>query len=223
MNYQDMAAFVRKQADTDADDAPDLTLRVYARAAYNDIRRRVFPWPDKKTAFNFTTVPGQAFYPYTGMTAPDLDYVISVATPTDMLGYINPEQYLDKGGSSTGEPLLYSADVNGMYIHPTPTSAVQVSVVGYRKFKEWPISNADEPDLDRVFDEVICWYMLERYYEAQEDLELAELYARDYEQALNNQIEGALRGNASVAGPRIFGNQTLGNEFGVSTTTVWIS
>lgn len=211
MNYQDMALFVRKQADTDADDAPDETLRVYARAAYDDIRRRVFPWPDKKSSYQFQTVPGQSFYGYVNMTAPDLDFVLSVHADNGLLGYVTPEQYLEVSATgNTGVPTVYSADVAGMHLYPAPSAAQTIKVTGYRKFVDWPLSNADEPDLDRAFDTVICWYMLSGYYGAQEDLELAQLYSASYERALNTQIEAQLRSSSATAGPKIFGNQSLG-------------
>jgi hypothetical protein len=210
MNYSDMAAFVRAQADTDTDDAPDTTLRVYAAAAYKDIRRRVFPWPDKKTQFNFTTVPGQKFYPYAAMTAPDMEYVINVSGPAGVLGYISPEQYFDlESDAASGDPKLFAADVTGMHLYPTPSGSDTINVIGYRKFAVWPTSDASEPDLSRDFDEIICWYMLSKYYENQEDMELVQSYMQDYEIGLAHQIEGQLRSSATTAGPRIFGNQSL--------------
>jgi hypothetical protein len=210
MNYSDMAAFVRAQADTDADDAPDATLRVYAAAAYKDVRRRVFPWPDKKTQFTFPTVPGQSFYPYSAMTAPDMEYVISVAGSAGVLGYVSPEQFLELSTSNnSGTPRLFVPDTNGMYLFPTPDVSETINVVGYRRFAVWPTNDASEPDLSRDFDEVICWFMLSKYYENQEDLELVQSYMQDYEVGLAHQIEATLRSSATTAGPRIFGNQSV--------------
>jgi hypothetical protein len=131
-------------------------------------------------------------------------------SPDGLLGYISPEQYQEHASDNqSGSPAFFVADVSGLWLFPTPNSEQTVKVTAYRQFADWPLSNADEPDLGRGFDEVICWYMLSKYYSAQEDLELAETYMREYEVTVAHQIEGALRTSAITAGPRIFGNQSV--------------
>lgn len=201
-----MSDFVRTQADTDIEDAPDSSLEVYARAAYRDIQARVFPWPDKKVAYVLTTVAEQAGYDLSALSGADLEFVVSVASDTDVLMYVSPEQFreLSTELSGSGEPTVYTVDFDQIRFWPTPRSVESFNVSGYRSFAEWPQGSA-EPDLPRGFDEPICWYMLSRFYKAQEDLELASDYIRDYEVGVNQQIARSMRNSSVTAGPMIFG------------------
>jgi hypothetical protein len=206
INLSEMMTFVRSQADTDVSDAPDTDLTVYARAAYRDIQARVYPWPDKKVAYTISTVPGQRSYALSGFSVADMEYVVSVATSEDVLMYVSSEQYreLDTGLSGSGTPTVYTVDGSVLRLWPKPNAVVVLSVSGYRRFAEWPSGSA-EPDLPRGFDEAFCWYMLARFYQKQEDLDLASGYMRDYEVAVNQQIARALRTSSTTAGPMIFG------------------
>lgn len=206
MNLSEMAVFVRAQADTDEQDAPDTSLEVYARAAYRDIIARVFPWPSKKASYTFSTVAGQSSYALDALSSADLEYLVSVASGDDVLMYVTPDQYreLSVELSGTGTPTVYTVDDGSIRLWPTPSGVSAFAVTGYRAFAEWP-SGADEPDLPRAFDEAICWYMLARFYQAQEDLELSQMYMRDFEVAVTQQITRAMRTSSVTAGPMIFG------------------
>jgi len=202
-----MATFVRLQADTDVADAPDATLTVYARAAYRDIQARVFPWPDKKQTYTFNTVVGQSAYPMSLFSGgADLEFVVSVVSSDDMLLYVSPDRFLQLSleASSDGTPSVYTVEAAEIRLWPTPNTVSAISVVGFRRFVDWP-SGSNEPDLPRGFDEPICWYMLSRFYQAQEDLELSGRYMRDFNEGVNQQIEKALRTSVLSAGPMIFG------------------
>lgn len=209
-----MSVFVRLQADTDTDDAPDTTLEVYARAAYNQIKATVWPWPLNETSGTFPTVASTAAYSISGLSgASTMQFVTSVSRADEVLDYVSPEVFrnLTAEQGSTGTPRVYTVDQDQIKLWPTPSGAATYTVTGYREFADWP-SGSDEPDLPRGFDEAICWYMLSRYYQAQEDLELAQMYMRDFEAAVATQIAAALRGSSLTAGPMIFGgayNRTL--------------
>ena len=205
MNLEQMSTFVRSQADTDEDDAPDVDLSVYARAAYRDIQSRVFPWPSKKVEYTFETVAGTSGYSFSAFSGgPDMEFVLRVADGDELLIYVSPEQFAELSAGSSGSATVYSVIGSQIVLWPTPNAAVTLTVSGYRDFAEWP-AGSDEPDLPRGFDEAICWYMLSLFYKKQEDLELAENYMRDFEIAVNRQIEKALRSSSVSAGPMIFG------------------
>ena len=214
MNFSEMATFVRTQADTDVTDAPDSSLTVYARAAYRDIQGRVFPWPTKKVEYTLPVLPSTDIYYLENLTGGnDMRFVTSVNDGDDVLIYVSPERWLElkTAGSSVGTPTVYTVENNLLKVWPLPDDNQSYTVTGYRRFADWP-SGSTEPDLPREFDEVICWYMLSRYYRAQEDLELAQMYMQDYEVAVQQQIANAMRTSAVSAGPMIFGGDvTLGH------------
>ena len=214
MNLSDMNTFVWAQADTDSTDAPSSVLEVYARAAYRDIIARVFPWPDNRKNFTFTATVNQPAYLFTSMSPADIEYAISVVGPTSVLNWISKEELLDMqaGSTSSGTPVYYAVDSTSLYLWPAPAEAEAYTVVGYRSFAAWPAGSA-EPDLPRAFDEPICWYMLSKYYLAQEDLELSQMYQALFDAGVDQQIASALRSSSSSAGPRIFGGVKDGNWF----------
>lgn len=212
MNLSEMRDFVRTQADTDSTDATDTALELYARAAYRDIIARVFPWPDNRKNYTLTTVAGQSQYLLSAMSPTDCEYVISITSATDQLRWISKEELLELqvGASSTSTtPEFYTADATSIYLWPTPSAVFTLTVAGYRSFVSWPSGSA-EPDLPRAFDEPICWYMLSKYYLAQEDLELSQMYLSLFNDGVNSQIQSALRTSAASAGPRIFGGAVNG-------------
>ena len=221
MNLSEMTDFVRLQADADIEDAPDATLRVYARAAYNDIKRRVWPWPQKFDNGTLTTVAGQFAYDMPTSTQGTIEYVKSIVGPDDKTVYVDFQTFLalkegESVSHSTREADHFSTDGSRIYLWPTPsTSGVQYTAYGSRAFRDWP-SGSDEPDLPREFDEPICWYMLSRYYMAQEDLELAQLYAAEFERSVNQHIAGAMRTSSVTAGPRVFGGDQIGRHMSYS-------
>ena len=205
MNLSEMTTFVRTHADTDSTDAPDSTLTVYARAAYADIRSRVHQFLDYESSDTFTSVANTASYALSGMTAGTLDLVSQVVGPTEVLQYVPWSTYLQmlEGpdiSHTTTEADYWTVRGGSLYLYPTPSAATAYTVYGLRKETDWPSGSA-EPDLPREFDEVICWYMLFRYYQAQEDLELAQLYLRDYETAVNRFVEMQMR--SDVHRPRV--------------------
>ena len=207
MNFSEMAEFVRAQADTDVTDAPDSTLQVYARAAYRDIQSRVFPWPNKKVNYDLTMISGTSTYSLSALTGgSDMKFVVTVYDSDDVLMFVTPERFNDLSveGSSNGSPTVYTVTADQIKLWPTPNSASTLTVSGYRDFADWP-SGSDSPDLPRGFDEVICWFMLSRYYKSQEDLELAADYLRDFEVGVQQQIQAAMRTSVVSAGPMIFG------------------
>lgn len=207
MNLSEMSTFVRTQADTDDTDATDAALTVYARAAYNDIIARVFPWPDNRKTYTFSTVAGQNQYLFSTFAPTDLEYVIGVSTADDQLNWISREELVDlQAGSSvtSATPQFFATAATSLWLWPTPSSVQTVTVDGYRSFNAWP-AGSSEPDLPRAFDEPICWYMLSNYYLAQEDLELAQMYRQMFDDGVNTQIQSALRTSSASSGPRLFG------------------
>src|SRR5690554_3042191 len=81
MILNEMIDFVRAQCDADPEDAPDVTLRAYASAAYDDIRRRRAAWPHKYSEDQLTLTPGQAVYDLTDIGDGTYERIVSVVSP----------------------------------------------------------------------------------------------------------------------------------------------
>jgi len=221
MDYSEIKTFVRSHADTDTTDAPDTNLDVYARAAYNDIKRRLGKWDEYHGSDTLTTTNNVSSYVLTGasFSSQDLEKVTSVVGPTQVLDWVPWTMFLEMSetGSTaykTSEADFFTVKDGTLYLHPTPNGAVSYTVYGFQVLSDWP-SGATECPLPRHFDEPICWYMLSKYYQAQEDLELARLLMADYEQGVNRLLQAELRVDAHR--PRILGGLNRRGRLGYSS------
>lgn len=194
MTLDQMRAFVRAHADADTADAPDETLDVYARIAYNDILARHNGWPHLLDAWTLTTVAGQREYDTAGMpvtsgSAATVDIVSSVLDTTLVgrrLIYISMSDADTAFGIPVGTrsevATAYSIQGSQVVLFPTPSTTGKTYVVrGFRTPTAWPGAAGSVPDLPGSLHEAICWYMLSSYFMAQEDPQLAGVYMNEYQ------------------------------------------
>jgi hypothetical protein len=193
MTIDQMRIFVRKHADTDAVDAPADTLDVYARVAYNDIHSRT-NFPLLQTTDTFTTVAGVQEYTFASIG--DIDKITSIVD-SDSLGrrliYISESD----GDLAFGAPVGMTSDTAVAYtivnsvvkLYPKPATTGRIYTVrGLRKPAVWPTTAGSVPDLPEPLHEAIAWYMLSSYYLSQEDVNMAGVYLREYEQMVDKFV-----------------------------------
>lgn len=192
-SLQDLRTFVRNHADADATDAPDSSLDVYARIAYNDIHTRT-SFPDLQAIFQISTVAGQAEYVFntfsgvTNATTP-LDKITSVIDTTNLgrrLIYMSESD----ADLAFGAPIGATSEVANAYtvrderliLYPKPSTTGKVYTIrGLRKPGVWPDGAGSVPDLPEPLHDAIAWYMLSSYFMSQEDAQMAGMYLREYE------------------------------------------
>lgn len=223
MNWTEISGFVRAVADTDIEDAPDEVLYVYARSAYNDIKRRVPTWPHLRATATLTTVASQADYDLNGAQFDtELEFVESVIGDTQKVMYADRDtlQMWNEGigvDHETNEADYWNEQSGVLTLYPVPASVATYTLRGFRPFSTFPNGNA-EPDLPEEFHESICFYVLAMFYRAQEDLELAERWTRDYELSVNRHLAAMMRSSVSTARPQIFG----GSRSRVPSYSAWV-
>lgn len=190
MTLQNMRDFVRAHADADATDAPDNTLDVYARIAYNDIHTRT-NFPLLQTVTTFSTVAGQQEYSFASIGS--LDKITAVLDSTNLgrsLIYISESD----GDLAFGAPVGMSSEVATAYtvrnsilkLYPKPSVTGKVYTVrGLRTPTAWPAGAGSSPDLPDSLHDAIAWFMLSSYYLSQEDVQMAGVYLREYEDMVN--------------------------------------
>jgi hypothetical protein len=183
---QELRDFVRTHADADSTDAPDSSLDVYARIAYNDIHTRT-SFPHLQVTYTFTTVAGQQDYPFTGIGG--LDKVTSIIDTTNLgrrLIYMSESD----ADLAFGAPIGATSEVANAYtvvngvikLYPKPSVTGKLYTVrGLRTPNVWPNGAGSVPDLPAVLHDAIAWYMLSSYFMSQEDLQMAGMYLREYE------------------------------------------
>jgi hypothetical protein len=197
MTLQEMRDFVRSHADADIVDAPNETLDVYARIAYNDILARRSVWPNLAVSYTLTTVAGQPRYPFSGLSTNDLELVAAVIDTTNLgrrLIYMTESDADIAFGAPVGMTsevaTAYTISAENLVVYPTPsTSGKTYTVRGSRRAATWPSGAGSVPDLPASLHEAIAWFMLSNYFLAQEDTQLAGVYLGEY----NDMVERFLR------------------------------
>lgn len=197
MTLQDMRTFVRTHADADIVDAPDATLDIYGRIAYNDILARRSTWPHLSVSYTLTTVAGQGRYKLSALSTNNMELVASIVDTTNLgrrLIYMTESDadlaFGTKVSSSTQTATAYTVSDDEILLYPVPsTSGKLYTVRGFKRADVWPNGAGSIPDLPESLHEAISWFMLSNYFLAQEDVQLAGLYLQEY----NQMVERFLR------------------------------
>lgn len=213
MTLQNMFDFVRTHADADDVDAPDSTLTVYARIAYNDILSRT-KWPHLSVNYTFTTVAGQDQYPFAAMSVGDMDEITAVVDTTNFgrrLIYMSQSD----ADVAFGQPVSIQSEVATAYtvvndqliLYPTPGVTGKVYTVrGRRRPADWPNGAGSIPDLPASLHPAIAWYMLSSFYMAQEDPQMAGVYMGEFQMMVNRNV-GEQSTREYTARPMVMGGQ----------------
>lgn len=195
MTLSELQEFVRTHADADIEDAPNSSLEVYGRIAYNDILSRRGSWPHLMVTYTLTTVPGQQSYSLSAMSGADMDSVHSVVD-TQNLGRRLVYMSQSDADIAFGIPTNITSDIanawtvvgDDIYVYPTPSTARTYTVRGVRRAATWPNGAGSVPDLPDALHEAIAWYMLSSYFMAQEDTQLAGVYMGEYNQMVERFV-----------------------------------
>lgn len=193
MDFNEMIQFVRTHADTDDTDAPQSSLTVYARMAYNDILSRRQGWPHLEVEYTFSSTISQAQYATSSFSTTDIDRIYGVIDNLtgERLTYVSrTDADIVYGPLATGRPVAWTMVGEKLQLFPSPTSVRTYTVRGARRAAEWPTTAGSIPDLPAVFHEAIAWWMLSSYYLAQEDREISGTYLNEFEQIVDKHVSG---------------------------------
>lgn len=213
MTFDEMQTFVRTHADADNTDAPSSSLTVFARMAYNDILARRQGWPHLAVNYVLTTTPNQSDYAFSGnaFSFADLDIVSAVVDESNqnrrLLSITRQDADLVYGGTNSQgstSAVHYTIVGDVLTLFPKPTSAKTYLVRGFRNPASWPAGGGSVPDLPRVFDEAICWYMLSQYFLGQEDTQLASMYLNEYQEQVERWAKSEIA-KSSLPRPNVMG------------------
>ncbi len=196
MTLSEMQDFVRTHADADLEDAPNSSLEVYGRIAYNDILSRRNGWPHLAVTYTLTTVAGTADYDLSGFSTTDMDIITSIVDQVSLgrrLIYVTQADADIAFGtpvSSTSDlAVAYNVRGNTVTLYPTPSAIKTYRVRGFRTAATWPNGAGTSPDLPDALHEAIAWYMLSSYFLAQEDTQLAGVYMQEYETMVDRHLK----------------------------------
>jgi len=216
MTLGEMRDFVRLHADADAVDAPNGTLDVYGRIAYNDILSRT-SWPHFAVSYVLSTVAGQSEYAFTGFSQTNMDEVTAVVDTTNLgrrLVYMSQSD----ADLAFGQPINAQSEVanaftvvnDSLILYPIPSVTNKLYTVrGRRSPAQWPTTVDSVPDLPAQLHEAISWYMLSSYFMALEDPTMAGVYMNEYEGMVRRHTR-AYSVREYKATPLVIGGQNYG-------------
>ena len=195
MTLSQLQDFVRTHADADVEDAPNSSLEVYGRIAYNDILARRASWPHLMVTYTLTTAPGQQRYALSAMSSADMDSIHSIVD-TQNLGRRLIYMSQSDADIAFGVPTNITSDIANAWtvvgdeviLYPTPSTVRTYTVRGVRSAAAWPNGAGSVPDLPDPLHEAIAWYMLSSYFMAQEDVQLAGAYLNEYNQMVERFV-----------------------------------
>ncbi len=207
-----LRALVREIADTDSSDFSDTVLDEYSNRGFDDVVSRDGDWKLFEVEYTFNTVASQRDYTLATISAPDTITDITLVTDNTTynraLNHISYEEGLNVyhgTNNFAGVPAYWSVRDGAtpkLNLWPKPDGVRSMTITGYRA-AAWASGASTEPDLVEPLKHCLVDYVLMRWYMQQEDLQMAERYARLYEDAIQAQIAAAQR--ATQARALIFG------------------
>ena len=218
----EMQTFVRTHADADVEDAPNSTLEVYARIAYNDILSRRNGWPHLIAEGNLVTVANQDTYDLSAITGTttEPELVLSIMDRT-VIGRRLVYMTQADADIAFGAPVSVANEIATAYtivgsqiiLYPKPSTARTYKVRVVRKAAAWPAGAGSSPDLPDSLHDAISWYMLSSYFMAQEDTQLAGVYMGEYEKMVDrfmkNETTKEYSHRVAIMGGQNYGPQSF--------------
>lgn len=218
MDFLEMKEFVRTHADTDETDAPDSSLESYAREAYRDIQRRDTQWEHLESTYSLSVTASDNTYPISGIGDGTLQYIKAIIDPNERgkrVPFISKSDADLYYGGDTGEAAsadFFTVWADTIELFPYPSTSRTYTVRGYRSFTAWPNGDGSEADLPRDFDEPICWYMLGKFYMAQEEPQLASMYFGQYDDLVQALVRRPRNAAVLANRPLKMGGRIIGRH-----------
>jgi hypothetical protein len=200
MSLQDMRDFVREHLDSDDEELPDSLVDRFIYNGSNKVETYSRTWDFRAVEYAFTTTTDTREY--------DLDSHADLTDPAPLADVVaiqgdsyelKPQDHrkmrltYPPNSDSAGSPLHFTKWGRTLYLWPTPSSAIDYTVVGYRQGRDW-ISLNLSPDFPNDLHELIAWWALNRAYVFLDDPELADFYREEFDRELRIRSRPYLTG-----------------------------
>lgn len=203
---------VRNTVELDSTDIPDSVIDLFVQEGFDRIVSDQPRWSFYETNFSFTTVTSQRAYTFASISS-TLGDIDGVEHSSWLLLPISHQlaqgQYA--GSNVTGTPTNFSVWNNSLYLWPTPSAAITISVYGYRNPTDWVAAGSGtQPDLPTVFHPLLVLWALSRVYMQQDDAQMGQLLRNMFNEQFRVIKSTATR--LLIAEPSIVGG-TRGSVF----------
>jgi hypothetical protein len=196
VNIQEMRDYIRSVVDIDSSDISNDVLNRFIGEAYDLIVYNEKRWPFFEAATTFSTVAGQKDYPLATVGASvsgGLREIAALRSNDNVITYVGRDEgdaaHPLSSVATGSKPYWWSFWADSVRLYPTPSSAVTVTVRGYRNATAFGATSgdADTPsDLPDPFHILLATYGVARAYEQQEDPQMAGQYLGIFNQEFDN-------------------------------------
>lgn len=184
MTLQSYRDYVREWFDLDETDLTDNIIDQWVKDGFNRIHRlsRRLPYFEDTTSVVY--VSGQQTYDIS------LDTVSVASDGTwgvleEMEHDAARRHYQVIGGSTTsGRPQVWSQWKGQLELWPMPNISGTLTLDGYRTAADW-FDPGSSPDLPSDFDQCILDWVMSRAYKHEDDPEMCQLSAQDFQQSVS--------------------------------------
>lgn len=197
MTLQDMRDFVRSALDTDAVDLPNALLDRYIIDGSNRVNSHSNEWTFRAVDYTFVTQAGKQAYDIrssarvSGITYP----IIDIEDVRGSNWSLTPKDHAEtrkKYRASTllkaANPSIFTQWGDSIYLWPTPSGVVNISITGYRDVIDWVSMNLT-PDFPEDLHELIAWWALNRGHAREGDPQMSDFYRGEFEAALKTRAD----------------------------------
>lgn len=205
---RDIAAvrsYVREFLDLEEEDMSNTLIDAWIAEGYRKIVRAAKRWPYFELTWTLTTTADTR-----EVTRPtDLEEVGSVEGPYGNLMYIDHGQAVNdfnqyRAMPSSGTPECWSEHAGVIYIWPTPSEELTLTVTGWRSPADWMAGGSGAvPDFPEDCDDALLAWVMHRAYTHQDDPELAMAEVQRYQAAVDEMVSSAVQ--APLAAPLVMG------------------
>lgn len=189
MSLAEIRSFIREHLDSDDEELPNSLIDRFIYNGSNKLEQNSRTWDFRAVEYSFSATTDQRDYDldsYSGLTSPaPLADVVAIQGESYELKPADHRKMrvLYTPNASTGSPRYFSKWGRTLYLWPTPSSALDYTVIGYRQPLDW-IADNTSPDFPDDLHELIAWWALNRAYVFLDDPELADFYRSEFDREL---------------------------------------
>jgi hypothetical protein len=214
--------YVRQFLDLETEDLPDVLIDTWIKEGYRKVVRATRRWPHFEDVWTATTEAGVA-----ELTLPAaIEEIASIEGPWGILQHVGESAARDdynrwSAAPTSGDPLAWSKHGGTVRLYPTPSSAIDLRILGYRPPSDWMAGGAGNvPDFPEDCEDALLTWVMHRAYTHQDDPELAAQEAQRFGAAVEEMVSHYVQGDLAL--PLTFGGgRTQGGRRGAGRPIPW--
>lgn len=195
MTLTDMETYVWDVVDTDSSDLPQTLVDQFIIDGANRVEQFSDSWKFREVDYSFSTVASTQSYTIsgTGTLVAGVTYpiarVVDVRGPTFSMKPVSHRAdrsaYMATTTVSSQYPSEFSLWADKIYLWPTPSAVISVSITGYRDPIDW-VGTAATPDYPDDFHLLIAQWAVSRAHAREGDAGLSAYYRDEFYTSLKN-------------------------------------